>query len=232
MKLTLLCIIFFTAVSGCAYQALATYEKPDGRSMVTAGQETQPKIASVAHWKMIAENEAKLLKQRFDHKPINIQQDNSSNFSTAFFNLLTSSLVSNQAVVIINNNSPSAVNVSYKLNIATNAPGNRPHDTEISTWEGEVAYYYSEAAAEVIKAPIQIIKDQFVKNLSTATELIVTTQAIQGSQLLYSASNVYYIETNNIGNYQSYLPPQINIPTPPRFTAGKAVSMKVVGDGS
>ena len=55
---------------------------------------------------------------------------------------------------------------------------------------------------EILQAPIQLVKDKFIKNLSTTTEVIITTQATRNNQLLYSASNVYFIEGINQDEYR------------------------------
>ena len=202
-------LILALLLTGCAYQPLQTYEKPDGVSM-SVGQ-YQPKIASVSHWKAIAENEAKLIKDRLAYKPLIVQQDNSSNFSAAFYDLLSSSLTSNGAVVHTAIK-PADITVSYKIKVVTNPWGSGPPDIQNSSWESVLVYYYIRSAFQIIRAPLQEIKDQFAKNLETPTELLITTQAANDRQILYSSSNVYYIEGSSMANYGIALPP----PPPPR----------------
>lgn len=219
MKKIMLYLIAATT-AGCAYQSIEAYERPDGKSM--ANGQTQPKVTSASQWKMLAENEAKLLKQRAGDNAIFVQQDNSSNFSSTYSSLLTSSLVSNGALVLTEGRNNS-FNVSYKVNIVNNNWGKQP--PEVDTIPGMVAHYILAGSAEIIKAPLYIGKDQFVKNLSTTTEIVITTQATRQGALLYSASNVYYIEGSNGSQYSSY-PTHT---TSPAYKAGDVHSISVTG---
>ncbi len=83
-------------LTGCAYQPTGVYERPDGAAF---DKSDQRRIASVAHWKLIAENEGALLRQRIDSRPVFVEKNPSSVFSRTYHNLLNSSLVRNGASV-------------------------------------------------------------------------------------------------------------------------------------
>jgi hypothetical protein len=203
MKKIALAVIMPLIMSGCAYQSTETYERPDGKaSSEYPNKANQTKISSASHWQLLAENEAKLLKQRFTNNPIYIEQHNSSNFSDTYFNLLSSSLVSNGAQVLLTNDNSKNINVSYKVNVVNNNWGKQPPEFHVRTVHGIVVNYILAGVPEILQAPIQLVKDKFIKNLSTTTEVIITTQATRNNQLLYSASNVYFIEGINQDEYR------------------------------
>jgi hypothetical protein len=217
MKIAILCISIAAISTGCAYQSIESYERPNGMSI--SPPRYQSKITSASHWKLLAKNEVKQLKQRIANKPVIVQQDNSSVFSETYFNLLTSSLVSSGTPVLTYQNEES-VNVSYKVNVVTTDWGKPP--PEVNTASGILVNYLLASSSEILKAPIFIVKDQFVKNLSTPTEVVITTQATsREGQLLYSASNIYYIESSNQGEYIDNLSYT--------YKAGDVKSISVVG---
>lgn len=218
---------FAFTVAGCAYQSTGVYERPDGTAFNTPHQ---MRIASASHWKTIANNEAQLLGQRLTGMPILVEKNNISNFSETYHNLLTSSLVSNGSFVLTENRYDN-VKVSYNVNVVTNHAGHQTADLA-SHKKGGIglaifAYYILNEAIGLAKLPPLLASEQMIKNLSSATEVVITTRATQDSQVLYSASNVYYIEGLNKEQYIENKTGSTNVPA---FTAGESVYKKIVGD--
>jgi len=205
-KLVLLFTLF--SLGGCANQSIEKAERPNGVAIQTS---PQGKYASASHWKILANYEAKGLVSRLN-KAVYIENQNiSSPFSDTFYNLLTSSLVQNNAIVV-KQRIPSVITVSYNVNVVT-------HDysslqDESSSLGGEFVYFLTTFAMEIVKAPFYAIKDQMQKNHSTISEIIVTTQAFENNLILFSNSNVYYIESKNDLNYigQHYSTNVVTIP--------------------
>nr|WP_305907191.1 hypothetical protein [Methylomarinum sp. Ch1-1]MDP4519921.1 hypothetical protein [Methylomarinum sp. Ch1-1] len=138
-------------------------------------------------------------------------------FSETYYDLLTSNLVKNNAAVI-KDPIPSATTISYKINVVTHNKSSSRPDTflPLSTF----VYYVTAEATEVVKAPFYAIKDQLLKNLSSITEVVVTTQAHKDNLVVSSNSNIYYIETKNSMNYLGTSP----------TTGNSSINFDVVGD--
>ena len=212
-------------ITGCAYQSNETYERPDGKASSTyPNKSSQTKLSSASHWQLLAEHEAKLLKQRFTNNPFYIEQSNSSNFSDTFCNLLSSSLVSNGSQVLLNSDSNKGINVSYKVNVVANNWGKEHDEIHSRTIHGFVVNYILAGIPEIIQGPLYMVKNKIIKNLSTTTEVIITTQATKNNLLLYSASNIYFIEGDNQNEYRG-----TNLITP-TYKAGEVKTISVTGN--
>jgi hypothetical protein len=223
-------LLLALTVASCAYQSAGVYERPDGSAFKTPNQ---PRIASASHWRLVADNEAKLLKQRIADKPIIVEQNHASNFSDTYHNLLTSSLVSKGALVLTADKYDS-VKVSYNVNIINHDWGKQAPDlADQNPGLGltAFAYYVFSEAVGLTKVPPAVFAEQMVKNLSSATEVVITTRAIYNDELLYSSSNVYYIDGINQMEYVETPYTKTTAPVS-GFKAGNTVHMKVVGDRS
>lgn len=207
-----------TLLSGCAYQLTGAYERPDGKVFQNArafNDGNQHRIASASHWKLVAENEAKLLHQKVKNEPkitlnsditYHIEKNNNSSFSNTYYNLLTSSLVSNGKQVDTENKN-NHVNITYDVNIVKHIGGkatpgleDRDHLPDPFSLTAATYYIFSEIAG-IIKVPPAVFGEQLIKNLSSATEVVITTKAVQNTKILYSASSVYYIDGINQAEY-------------------------------
>lgn len=220
-------VLLVLSLAGCAYQSAGVYERPDGKAFRTP---RQPRMASASHWKAVADNEATQLVQRLAGKPVLVEKSNSSNFSDTYHNLLTSGLVANGAAVVTAER-PGSVKVTYNVNIVTHDWGKQAPDLaehREGTGLPVLAYYLIKDAVGLFKVPHAVFAEQLVKNLSSATELVVTTRAIDGDELLYSVSNVYYVDGRNQWEYVE-IPRNIIPRSTPNNKAGEVVSMKVVG---
>ncbi|MFI3119842.1 MAG: hypothetical protein QX203_07675 [Methylococcaceae bacterium] len=213
MKGFLLIAMTIPLLSGCAYQSTGVYERPDGKAF---NLPNQFRIASASHWQRVAENEAKLLKQRVAGKALIVERNHSSNFSAIYYNLLTGGLVKNGATVFTEDR-PGTVKITYDVYIVNHSGGKMtPGLADRDHWPvlSAAAYYILSEAVSIAKVPPAVFAEQTVKNLSSATEIIITTRAIHQARLLYSNSNVYYIDGINQGEYRQTPPapppPQIN----------------------
>lgn len=206
-----------TLLSGCAYQLTGAYERPDGKVFQNArafNDGNQHRIASASHWKLVAENEAKLLHQKVKNEPkiilnsditYHIEKNNNSSFSNTYYNLLTSSLVSNGNKVDTENKY-NHINITYEVNVVKHiggkmTPGLEDRDHWPPLFLTALKYYIFSEVAGMIKVPPAVFGEQIIKNLSSATEVVITTKAVQNTQILYSASNVYYIDGINQAEY-------------------------------
>jgi len=218
MKIKFICLLIVVTISGCAYQSVGKNERPEG---VALSKTAQGKYASASHWQLLANNEAKLIRSRLDRALYIEKPSASSIFFDTYHNLLTSSLVQNNSIVL-KDKLPSAITVTYDVNVVTHEYGKK--ESELTTPHSKLIYYITTDAAEIIKAPFYAIKDQMLKNLSTITEVVITTQAHQNSLILFSNSNVYFIEPNNDMNYIGIPPSTSNTNT------NTPVLLQVVGD--
>lgn len=217
------------SMTSCAYQSAGDYERPDGRVFRTA---RQPRMASASHWQKVADNEAKQLLQTLAGQSVLIEQSANSNFADTYRKFLTSSLVSGGAAVVTAAK-PDSVKVTYDVNIVNHERGDKSSylaDQNKGLGLHKVVYYVLSEVVGVVKAPPAVFAEQLGKNLSTVTEVVVTTQASFHDELLYSGSNVYYIDGANqseyVGKSEVVIPVARTVPT---HRAGNAVSMKVVG---
>lgn len=202
----LLAVITIPLLTGCAYQSTGVYERADGKAFNIP---SQFRIASAAHWKLLAKNEAKILKQKVGGQSLIVERNRSSSFSDTYHNLLTSSLVQNGANVFIENR-PDNVKVSYDVHVVNHIAGkmtpglaDRDHGLILSA----AAYYVFSDVVGIAKVAPAVFAEQMTKNLSSATEVVITTRAVHNARLLYSASNVYYIDGINQGEYLQAPPP-------------------------
>jgi hypothetical protein len=205
MKHGIIAALIISLVTGCAYNMTGAFERPDGTAFNTA---EQPRMASASHWQLVSENEAKLLKQKIVGKPIFVEKNPSSNFTRTYHNLLTSSLVQ-QGANIVTENRPDNTKITYEVQVVHHEGGkqiSRLYGDFPHFLAGAVYYVFSEAV-RIVEVPPAVFADQMVKNLSSTTEVVLTTRAIQDARLLYSASSVYYIENANQWDYQTPLPP-------------------------
>ncbi|MEI6333476.1 MAG: hypothetical protein WCS87_02855 [Methylococcaceae bacterium] len=219
-----------TLLSGCAYQSTGAYERLDGKvfqDAKTFNDGNQHRIASASHWKLVAENEAKLLHQKVKNEPkitrnsdiaYYIEKNNNSSFSNTYYNLLTSSLVSNGKTVETENKNNN-IKITYDVNIVKHiggkmTPGLEDRDHWPPLYLTAATYYIFSEVAGIIKVPPAVFGEQMIKNLSSAAELVITTKAIQNTQILYSASSVYYIDGINQAEYLKtvQIPPTQQIP--------------------
>jgi hypothetical protein len=199
LKVTIIFFIFL--FTGCAYQSTGIYEKSNG---IVFNTPNQLRIASASHWKVIAENEAKALKETIHSKPLFVTENDTSNFAKTYYNFLTESLLKNGAFVFVEKKDN--ITITYDVRVSTNNRGKQTSELDDKSsfliFPAAVQYILSEAIG-LIKIPFTVLGEQMVKNLSSATEVIITTRAIDKNRLLYSSSNVYYIEGINQKEYQT-----------------------------
>ena len=197
-------VLLTLLLSGCAYQPTGVNEKPDG---IAVNSPQQRRVASTLHWQLMAENEVKLLGQRVTGKPFFVAKNPTSIFSRTFQNLLTSGLVKNGGDVYLAD-APGNVKITYEVQVVHQYGGK-----QTSGLHGDfplpitgIAYYFLSEAAGLVKVTPAVLSGEMFKNLSSTTEIVLTTQATQNAKLLYSASNVYYIEDINQWDYLAPMP--------------------------
>jgi hypothetical protein len=172
------------------------------------------------HWDVLASYEAaNILASTNKSASIYLKEtnENSSSFSTAFHDLLTSQLVQNGATVVTKPY-PKSITVSYKTQVLEHndrgylapKPG---YYTVLASglWlVSQAATNWSHSGAAVI-APIAIGADLFSGSWASKspTELLVTTQAHKHNQILMSHSSIYYLSPGDSGNYSEEKPMKV-----------------------
>ena len=198
-------------VSGCAH------EMPMGVAFKTP---EQLKLNSAAHWDILANHEAGLIKKTLKNSstlPVFIKEPaDSFPFAQAYHHLLTSSLAA-QGATIVTRPEFNAATISYVVDIVKHS-ANYTENMALPTPLGHGVYYLlatalgkgvhdvTSTAIEVVKAPFYAAVDQVKPNLATHVEVVITTQITMGNQVLNSDSRVYYVERGNLAHYAYHAP--------------------------
>lgn len=176
---------------------------------------TQQKMQAAHHWDVLAEYEAAgMLRSaalRGRSLFINPTQANST-FAQSFGDLLTSQLVSNGALV--RTDPLDAARVDYRVQLVEH--DDRDYVREpLGTWTALSAgiavatlpiNHWSEPALALI--PAAALVDAFSGSWEdiSAREVIVTTQVSENNRILYSSSNIYYINGGDAEQYEASKP--------------------------
>jgi hypothetical protein len=203
---------------GCAH------EMPVG---VAFKSPAQLKLNSAAHWDVLAHNEATLIKKTLKGSstlPVFIKEPvQSSPFSKAYHQLLTSNLAAQGATILTKAEFNAAV-INYtvdviKHNASFKELGGLPTPLAhgvyylASSALGRGVHDVTTTAIEVVKAPFYAVADQVKPNFASPVEVVITTQIVLGNQVLNSDSRVYYIEEGSVSNF-AYRAPE---PLPHHF---------------
>jgi len=173
----------------------------------------QQKMQAGHHWDVLASYEAsKIIASIEESVPLYLnlidQGKKASPFSSAYHDLLTSQLVQSGASVITQANAQS-ITIRYKTQVLEHydrgyqnpKPGTY---TLLSAglWLADQAIGNWSHSGAVI-APIALGADFFAGSIAkrSPTELLVTTQAVKGNQILMSDSSIYYLNMGDSGNY-------------------------------
>ncbi|MBA4503524.1 hypothetical protein [Marinobacterium marinum] len=172
----------------------------------------QQKMQAAHHWDVMAQHQAELLTQHelLKSQPLYIKSaDEATPFSTAFDTLLTSQLVEKGAYV--KTSSEQAAQVSYKVQVVEHKDRGHIRAPE-GAWTALAAgiavatvpyNQWAEPALALIPAAAAV--DIFSGSWASETdqEVVITTQVVMADQVVYSNSNIYYI---NPGDNDHYTP--------------------------
>ncbi|MFC0267958.1 hypothetical protein [Kushneria aurantia] len=200
-----LCLALLLSLSGC-FQ-LHTAQAP----MATSWPLTeQRRMQAAHHWDVLARHEARAImaRQRLRGSPLYIAEPvPSTPFSRAFHRLLESQLVNNGALV--STQPEGSVFVDYDVQVVEHQDRGfirRPEGTFTALAAGvtlafQPINHWAEPALALI--PGAALFDAFSGNITEVgdTEVIITTRASEYDTLLFSSSNIYYVNDGDSSQY-------------------------------
>lgn len=170
----------------------------------------QQKMQAAHHWNVLAQHEAGQLLSApvLQNKVLYIDgSDQKTPFSQTFSSLLTSELVAGGARV--QTDATHATRISYKVQLIEHKDRGkiRAPQGALTTLAAGIAVatipynHWSEPSLALI--PLAAATDLFSGSWTSESnqEVVITTQAIQGNQILYSSSNIYYINGGDSDHY-------------------------------
>lgn len=171
----------------------------------------QQKMQAAHHWRVLATHEAKqmLRNPRLAGEVLFVSgEEQASAFAQGFHSLLTSQLVSNGAYV--STNPINTARVDYRVQVVEHkdrgyirAPQGAWTALATGIAVATIPFnHWSEPALALI--PAAGLVDAFSGNWVEPSnkEVIITTQATDGDRILYSSSNIYYINAGDSGHYR------------------------------
>lgn len=175
----------------------------------------QQKMQAAHHWNVLAQHEASqlLASPVLQNKILYVEGSaQHTPFNDTFNSLLTSELVSAGARVQTDANQ--ATRIVYKAQLVKHKDRDpiRPPQGALTTLAAGIAVaavpanHWEEPALALI--PLAAAADLFSGSWTSETnqEVVITTQAIQGNQILYSSSNIYYINGGDRDHYLARKP--------------------------
>lgn len=169
----------------------------------------QHKMQAAHHWDVLAQHQAEMLVNKLGNKPLYIKpSDEATPFNTAFDTLLTSQLVTAGATV--KTTSSMAATISYKVQVVEHKDreGIRAPKGTYTALAAGIAVAtvpfnnWTEPALALL--PAAGAADLFSGNITSETseEVVITTQVIEGTQVTYSNSSIYYINPGDNDHYK------------------------------
>lgn len=172
----------------------------------------QQRMQAAHHWDVLARNEARgiIANQRLHSRPLYILSPISATpFARGFHSLLESQLV--QQGALVSTQPEGSVIINYDVQVVTHSERGfirRPQGTFTALAAGvavalQPINHWAEPALALI--PGAALFDAFSGNLADVgnEEVIITTRASEFDTLLYSSSNIYYINGGDSNHYES-----------------------------
>jgi len=172
----------------------------------------QQKMQAAHHWDVLAEHQADQLIQNdlLRSQPLYIRgSEEATPFSTTFDNLLTSQLVSKGAYV--KTTPEQAAEVSYKVQLVKHRDRDaiRAPEGAVTALAAGIAVatipfnHWAEPSLALI--PAAGAADLFSGSWTSETdqEVVITTQVTLEDQIVYSNSNIYYINPGDFNHYKA-----------------------------
>lgn len=216
------------AVSAVLLQGCYSVHTAQAPVATTYPLTSQQKMQAAHHWQVLARHQAELLASngslRLEPLHVDSSQSGASPFNEAFDSLLTSQLVSRGLNVKTSN--INTVNISYKAQVVRHQDRSLMRASE-GTWTALAAGIavatlpfnnWSEPSLALI--PVAAAADLFSGGWASRSshEVIITTQAVDGDRIVFSSSNIYYI---NAGDKDHYF----NTDGNGRFSEGRDVQL-------
>jgi uncharacterized protein YceK len=191
-------------LSGCF--TIMTSQAP---MVATYGISEQQKMQAAHHWLVLAEHEAHnmLVNPTLSGKALYVQAGEGADFAQGFESLLTSELVTRGGFV--RTEPGNAALVATRVQVLRHrdrhlvrAPQGALTALAAGIAVATIPYnHWAEPALALI--PVAAVGDAFSGNWTARsdTEVIVTTQVTENSRVLYSSSNIYYINGGDNDHY-------------------------------
>ena len=202
LALIIACSIY---LSGCAQ--INQSQDPIAESF---NYSKQKKMQAAAHWKVLAANEALKISQRWTDKnnALYLESPQLGAFDEAFKNILTGELLDRG--LLLQNESAGASILSFKIQVLKHKGRDytRPPLGEITSLTAGIAVAARAVAnwsnPELLLIPAAVTADLFAGYTvsQSNSEVIITTQIRENINILYSSSNIYYINSKDSGHYE------------------------------
>lgn len=169
----------------------------------------QQKMQAAHHWDVLAQHQAEMLVSKLGNKPVYIKpSETATPFNTAFDSLLTSQLVG--AGASVKTSSSLAATLSYKVQVVKHKDRESiraPQGTYTALAAGIAVAtlpYNNWAEPALALLPAAAAVDLFSGNVTSESnqEVVITTQVVEGTQVTYSNSSIYYINAGDNSHYE------------------------------
>lgn len=208
-------LLFASAGSALLLSGCFTVNTTQAPMATTYPYSEQQTMQAAHHWDVLAEYEAAgmLRSAALRGKSLFINgNDENSTFARSFQDLLTSQLVSNGALV--RTDPVNAARVDYRVQLVKHTDRDyirAPQGTWTALASGIAVAtipvnHWSEPALALI--PGAALVDLFSGSWESISdhEVVITTQVTDNGRILYSSSNIYYINGGDAGQYASSKP--------------------------
>lgn len=176
----------------------------------------QQKMQAAHHWNVLAAHQAEqiLASERLNSRSLYItESDASSPFNEAFNSLLTSQLVSRDANVSLT--SSNSLQVGYKVQVVEHTDRGmiRAPQGSLTALAAGIAVatipYNNWSEPSLALIPAAGLADLFSGSWTSESnqEVVITTQVTDNQRVLYSTSNIYYINGGDSDHYKTITPP-------------------------
>ncbi|WP_115853588.1 hypothetical protein [Kushneria indalinina] len=208
MSLRILGVICLAAtLSGCL--KVNTSQVPMATTWELSDQQ---RMQAAHHWEVLARNEARgiMANQRLRSSPLYVfSPQPATPFARGFHSLLESQLVQQGALVSTQPEGAVIINPTVQVvkhrdrGSIRRPPGTFTLLAAGVAWAFQPLNHWSEPALALI--PGAAMLDAFSGNITEVgnTEVIITTRANEFDTLLYSSSNIYYINAGDSNHYEA-----------------------------
>ena len=172
----------------------------------------QQRMQAAHHWEVLAQNEARgiMANQRLRSRPLYVfSPQPATPFERGYHSLLESQLV--QQGALVSTQPEGSVIIDPEVQVITHSdrgsirrpPGTFTFLAAGVAWAFQPLKHWSEPALALI--PGAALLDAFSGNITEVgnTEVIITTRAREFDTLLYSSSNIYYINAGDSNHYEN-----------------------------
>ena len=214
-KPILFSVICSVSLAGCVQ--VNSSQAPIATAFPTSQQK---KMQAAAHWEVLAANEALKISKvwKGNTSSLYLVPTGSLPFDRAFQDIFTSQLIQNG--LSLKNSPVGASQIHYKTQVIKQKDRDtvRPPIGTLTmlaagiTVATQAVNHWSNPATVLI--PVAVGADLLAGNVisQSNSEVIITTQIIDNTNILYSSSNIYYINAKDSVHYQKLSSSSVTIP--------------------